>query len=175
MWSGRQPQQVVVQRSRTGGRCVRRPHEQQDPGTAKRVRHRVLVSNKGVAAARRRLEPGKCVVRRVHETCVREWCNCAEGMCTRVSSSSWRQRQTDHEGWRRAQITPGGAQFGTAEVEGSLGVLTLGGAGCVRGRQAPLRLSSSSSSLMQKTFNSLRTQRYFSLKNIRSLITVVKE
>jgi len=59
----------------------------EDPGTAKRVRHRVLVSKKGLAAARRRLEPGKCVVRRSHEACVREWCSCAEGMRARMSST----------------------------------------------------------------------------------------
>jgi len=59
----------------------------EDPGTAKRVRHRVLVSKKGVDAARRRLEPGKCVVRRAHETCVREWCSCAEGIRARVFST----------------------------------------------------------------------------------------
>jgi hypothetical protein len=34
-----------------------------DPGTSKGVRHRVLVSKKGVAAARRLLEPEECVVR----------------------------------------------------------------------------------------------------------------
>jgi len=34
-----------------------------EPRTAKRVRHTFLVSEKGVAAARRRLEPGKCVIR----------------------------------------------------------------------------------------------------------------
>ena len=56
----------------------------EDPGTAQRVRHRVLVSKKGVAA-RRRLEPGECVVRRAHEACVREWCSCADGMRARVS------------------------------------------------------------------------------------------
>jgi len=58
-----------------------------DPGNAKRVRHRVLVSKKGVAAARRRLEPGECVVRHAHEAFVREWCSCAEGMRARVSST----------------------------------------------------------------------------------------
>jgi len=44
----------------------------EDPGTAKRVRHRVLVSKKDVAAACRRLEPGKCAVRRAYEACMRE-------------------------------------------------------------------------------------------------------
>ena len=44
----------------------------EDPCTAKTVRHRVPVSKKGVAAARRRLAPGKCVVRRAHEAFVRE-------------------------------------------------------------------------------------------------------
>ena len=68
---------------------MRRPHGlwQADSGTAKRVRHIVLVSKKGVAAAHRRLEPGECVVRRAHEACVREWCSCAEGMRSRVSST----------------------------------------------------------------------------------------
>jgi len=61
--------------------------DSEDPGTAKRVRHKVLVSNMGVAAARRRLEPGKCVVKRAHEACVREWYNCAEGMRARVFST----------------------------------------------------------------------------------------
>ena len=54
---------------------------------AQRVRHRVLVSKKGVAAARRLLESEECVVRRVHEACGREWCSCAEGMRARVSST----------------------------------------------------------------------------------------
>ena len=56
---------------------------------------------------------------------------------------------------RGAEITRGGAQFGTAAVGGSR-ELTLGGARCVRERpEAPPRLSSSSSSLQQKTFNRL--------------------
>ena len=59
----------------------------EDPGTAKRVRHRVLVSKKGVAAGRRQLEPGKCVVRCAYEAGVRELCSCAEGMRARVSST----------------------------------------------------------------------------------------
>ena len=71
----------------------------EDPGIAQRVRHRVLVSKKGVAAARRRLEPGKCAVRRAHEACVREWCSGAEGMRARVSLTGGR-RKTDHKGWR---------------------------------------------------------------------------
>ena len=48
----------------------------EDPGTAKRVRHsakrvrhRVLVSKKGVAAAHRRLEPGECVFGRAQPMC----------------------------------------------------------------------------------------------------------
>jgi len=76
----------------------------EDPGTAKRVRHRVLVSKKGVAAAHRRLEPEKCVVRRAYEAGVREWSSCAKG-----------------KGWRGAEITRGGARFGTAAVGGDLG------------------------------------------------------
>jgi len=61
----------------------------EDPSIAKRV-----VSKKGVAAARRRLEPGECVVRRAYEAGVREWCSCAEGMqeCP-PPSSSWRQQK----------------------------------------------------------------------------------
>jgi len=51
----------------------------EDPGTAKRVRHRVLVSKKGVAAARRQLEPGKCVVMRSYQACVRDWFSCTTG------------------------------------------------------------------------------------------------
>jgi len=91
-----------------------------DPGNAKRVRHRVLVSKKGVAAARRRLEPGECVVRHAHEACVREWCSCAEGMRAECPLAGGR-RKTDHKGWRGAEITRRGARFGTAAVGGGLG------------------------------------------------------
>ena len=50
---------------------MRLPHKlwQREPRTAKRVRHTFLVSEKGVSAARRRLEPGKRVIRREHEAC----------------------------------------------------------------------------------------------------------
>jgi len=61
----------------------------EDPGTAKRVRHRVLVSKKGEAAARRRIEPGKCVVGRAHEACLRKWCNAeARDLAQRQSGGS---------------------------------------------------------------------------------------
>ena len=125
---------------------MRRPHElwQRGPGTAKRVLHRVLVSKKGVAAVRRRLEPGECVVRRAHEACVRKWCSCAEGMRARVSS-------TLHKGWRGRNNTWTRA----VRHRGSRGGLRYelwGGVRCVQGRpEAPLRLSSSSSSMLQKT------------------------
>ena len=58
----------------------RTPTEESECGT-------VLVSKEGVAAARQRLEPGKCVVRHTHKACVQEWCSCAEGMRARVSST----------------------------------------------------------------------------------------
>jgi len=88
----------------------------EDPGTAKRV----PVSNKGVAAARRRLEPGKCVLESVHL--------CRGLACKSVLHPllTGGRGKTDHEGWRRAQIAPGGARFGTAEAGGGLGVLTVG-------------------------------------------------
>ena len=84
-----------------------------DPGPDKRVRYRVLVSKKGVTAARLRFESGECVVRRAHEACVREWCSCAEGMRTRVSSTgpllTGGTRKTDHKVWYGTEITGGGA------------------------------------------------------------------
>ena len=63
------------------------------------------------------------------------------------------RRKTDHKGWRRAEITRGGAQFGTATVGGGSSVLLLYWMGSgVQGRpEAPPGLSSSSSSMLHKT------------------------
>ena len=66
----------------------------EDPGTAKRVRHRVLVSKKGVAAARRRLEPRMCVVKHVQPVCGSG--AAVPRACVQECpppSSSWRQAQ----------------------------------------------------------------------------------
>ena len=59
------------------------------------------------------------------------------------------QRKTDHKGWRRAERTRGGAQFGTAAVAGGRGYYLWVGACACGDVQSPHLLSSSSSSSMK--------------------------
>ena len=127
---------------------MRLPHKlwQREPHTAKRVRHTFLVSEKGVAAARRRravgaqplhvVEPGKCVIRREHEanSGVVQLCRGHARKSILHPLLGGGRCKTDHKGWRGAEITRRGARFGTASVGGGSRVLTLGGGRCVQGR-----------------------------------------